>query len=102
MKIVAHYNRPSTFLLDPPSYRAASALNLTCEVEGVEGTELLYYEWTSACTGSCFTTGLYTKVASTPYLHSYDTGVHTCKVYDSLGCSGSADISINVVGMFLA
>ena len=38
---------------------------------------------------------------STPYLHSYDTGVHTCTVYDALGCAGNASITVNVVGKAL-
>ncbi len=98
VKIMAQYSPPLSFTLAPPSYRAASALTLTCEVEGVEDTVGLFYEWSSTCVGTCFTRGGVSKNVSTPYLHSYDTGVHTCMVYDVLGCTGSANITISVVG----
>ena len=42
--------------------------------------------------------GEVTATVSTPYLHSYDTGVHTCTVYDDQGCAGNASITVNVVG----
>ena len=35
---------------------------------------------------------------STPYLHSYDTGVHICTAYDDQGCAGNGSITVNVVG----
>ena len=94
---MAHYSPPSSFTLDPPSYRAASALTLACEVEGMESTEGVFYEWMSTCLGNCFVRGRVTGNVSTTFLHSYDSGVHTCTVYDSLGCTGSANITVNVV-----
>ena len=99
MKIVASYDAPSTFTLDPPSYRAASPLTLTCEVQGVDDYLGLYYQWSSTCSGNCFVRTGFQSVGtlSTPHLHSYDTGVHTCTVY-AFGIVGSASISINVVG----
>ena len=90
------YDPPASFTFEPPSYRAASALTLSCEVEGV--TSGLLYEWISVCAGNCFTRGKFSGRVSTPYLHSYDTGVHTCMVYDAQGYSGSASITVNVVG----
>ena len=101
IKISADYSPPLTFTLDPPSYRAASALTLACVVEDVDQTADFHYEWSSTCTGSCFVGGITTANVSTPYLHSYDTGVHTCTVYDVLGCVGNASIVVNVVGKLL-
>ena len=97
VKIVASYDPPSTFTGEPPSYRAASALTLTCTVEGLDSYVGLFYEWSSTCSGNCFTRGQTTRSVSTPYLHSYDTGFHTCMVYE-LDYTGNATISINVVG----
>ena len=96
--VTAEYDPPSSFTFEPPFYRAASALTLSCEVEGAEDTSGLFYEWTSTCSGNCFTRGGTAGRVSTPYLHSYDTGVHTCMVYDTLGCTGNANITVNVVG----
>ena len=93
VRIVAEYGPPSSFTGEPPSYRAASALTLSCEVEGGQ-----IYEWSSTCSGNCFTNGENTATVSTSYLHSYDTGVHTCTAYDDQGCAGNASITVNVVG----
>ena len=98
VKVVAEYDPPSSFTSEPPSYRAASALTLSCQVEGVDDHTGLFYEWSSTCSGNCFTRGGVTKKVSTPYIHSYDTGVHTCMVYDVKGCTGNASISVDVVG----
>ena len=98
VRVVAEYTPPSSFTGEPPSYRAASSLTLSCEVEGVEDP---YYEWSSTCSGSCFVRGSDATI-STPYLHFYDTGVHTCTVYDTvLGCAGNGSITVNVVGKAL-
>ena len=101
VRVVAEYDPPSSFTGEPPSYRAASALSLSCEVEGVDNILGLIYEWSSTCSGNCFTNGEDTATVSTPYLHSYDTGVHTCTVYDALGCAGNGSITVNVVGKAL-
>ena len=104
VRVTANYSRPSSFSLDPPSYRAASDLILSCQVESTNDGEHsdvevgLFYEWRSTCSGNCFVRGGSTKSISTPYLHSYDAGVHTCVVYDTLGCTGNASITVNVVG----
>ena len=98
IKISVDYSPPSSFTLAPPSYRAASALNLSCEVQNVDKTAMFYYEWTSTCSGRCFTGGALTANVSTIFLHSYDSGVHICTVHDDRGCVGSANITVNVVG----
>ncbi len=98
IKISVDYSPPLSFTLAPPSYRAASALTLTCEVENVDKTARFDYEWTSDCVGTCFVSNVFDANASTPFLHSSDSGVHTCSVYDGLGCIGSANITVNVVG----
>ena len=59
---------------------------------------VIYYEWTSTSSGSCFVRGRTTKIVSTRYLHSYDSGVHTCTVYDVQYSTGNASITVNVVG----
>ena len=101
MEIVVSYDIPSTFTLSPPSYRAASPLSLTCEVQGLDDYTGLLYDWSgSVCTGNCFSKLGTSKTVSTDYLHSYDTGVHTCMVYDTLGCAGNTSISIEVVGKY--
>ena len=93
VRVVAEYDPPSSFTGEPPSYRAASALTLSCEVEGVENP---YYEWSSTYSRSSFVGS--DATVSTPYLHSYDTGVHTCTVYDGQGCAGNGSITVNVTG----
>ena len=98
MKVVASYDPPHGFTLDPPSYRAASPLTLTCEVEGVSDYSGYFFQWSSTCSGQCFVQGKLTRSISTSYLHSYDAGVHTCGAYGALGYVGSANISVNVVG----
>ncbi len=98
VKISVDYSPPLSFSLTHPSYRAASALTLSCEVENADKTAELYYDWTSTCVSGCFVKNKISESVSTPYLHSYDSGVHTCTVYDDLGCAGNASITVNVVG----
>ena len=100
VKIVPTYTAPSSFSLSPPYYRAASSLSLSCEVEGVEDVSSLVHEWTSTCSGSCFTRGSSRRVSTLHGLRSIDSGVHTCTVYDVLGCSDTANITIKVVGEY--
>ena len=97
VEIVADYDPPSSFSRSPPFYQAGSALTLSCEVEEVDEVGAIY-EWTSTCSGNCFVRGGTTKTGSTHYLHSYDSGVHTCIVYDAQGYTGNATITVNVVG----
>ena len=98
--ISVNHTPPSTFDRPAPYYRAASPLSLTCAVDGVSG-EGVFYEWRSTCAGNCFAARQTSKMVTTQYLHSYDSGVHTCIVYDGLGCSGNASITVTVVGKSL-
>ena len=100
MSITVNYTPPSTFDRPAPFYRAASPLSLTCQVEGVSG-EGVFYEWRSTCVGNCFAASQTTNSVKSQYLHSYDSGVHMCIVYDGLGCSGNASVDINVVGKLI-
>ena len=59
--------------------------------------EEVIYEWASTCSGSCFVRGGTTKTVSTRYLHSYDSGVHTCAVHTH-SYTGNATIIVSVVG----
>ena len=98
VSITVTYTPPSTFDHPAPYYRAASPLSLTCEANGNSGA---FYSWTSNCSGSCFTMGQSTKTVSTPYLESFDSGMHTCTVYGINGETGSANVTVNVVGEFV-
>ena len=85
----------------PPYYRAASAVTLTCR--GVGATGRVRYYWTSTCS-SCFVPGGYYYSYSghsrtKSYLVSRDAGTHTCSAYsESYGISGSASTEMNVLG----
>ena len=95
VEIVVSYDPPSTFTLSPPSYRAASPLSLTCEVQGMQDYSAVFYQWTYPhYVTSLQNTGSGDTI-STPYLHSRDTGVYTCMVF---GIASSASITVNVVG----
>ena len=99
MKVVAVYNNPpSSSSLSPPLYQAASALSLSCEVERVNDEVGLLYQWSTTSSSYCFVRGVTTRIASTNCLHSYDSGEHTCTVYDELGCTGNASITVKVAG----
>lgn len=41
------------------------------------------------------------QTVSTHYLESSDSGVHTCTVYGINGETGSANVTVNVVGEFV-
>ena len=94
---MADYDPSSSFSRSPPFYRAASALTLSCEVEELDEVAVIY-EWTSTCSGNCFVRNGTNKTVSTRYLHSYDSGVHTCIVHNAQGYTGNTTITINVVG----
>ena len=88
----------------PPNYRAASPVTLTCRAVGVTGQ--IRYHWTSTCRSSCFVpySGSYeysygAVTRSRDFLRSYDAGTHRCYAYDSSqGISGSASTVMKVVG----
>ena len=86
----------------PPYYRAASAVTLTCRAVG--GTGQIRYRWTSNYCRNCF-------IPSATYFDRYravsrimnflrlrDAGTHTCSAFDSHGISGSASTVMNIVG----
>ena len=99
VSVTVSYTPPLDFDRPAPYYRAASPLSLTCEVEGANGElEGVFYEWRSTCIGNCFAARQTAKTVQTAYLHSYDTGLHTCIIYDGLGCSGNASTYVDVVG----
>ena len=87
----------------PPYYRAASAVTLTCRAVGATGR--IRYRWTSTCT-SCFVSGYNssyysysTHSISKSFLRSRDAGTHTCSAYDTnQGISGSGSTEMKVVG----
>ncbi len=96
VSVDVNYSAPGGFFLKPPYYRAASSLTLTCKVEGLQGA--LTYNWTSDCTGGCFTQGRTTQSVEKLALQSTDSGFHTCTVTDPGGCTGNATIEVKVVG----
>ena len=97
MTIDVDYSPPSDFTLQPPYYRAASSVNLTCNLEGLEGD--IFYNWTSTCSGNCFVvSGRSSRLMSKWALQSTDSGFHTCTVSDIGGCVGNATIEMKVVG----
>ena len=87
----------------PPNYRAASSVTLTCRAVGATGR--IRFLWSSTCS-SCFAIvpgGYYYSYSShsrsRSFLVSRDAGTHTCSAYDtSQGISGSASTVMKVVG----
>ena len=85
----------------PPYYRAASPVTLTCRAVGT--IDQIRYRWTSTCS-SCFVPGGYyysygSNSRSQSFLVSRDAGTHTCSAYDSSqGISGSASTVMKIVG----
>ena len=85
----------------PPYYRAASSVTLTCRAVGAIGQ--IRFFWSSTCS-SCFVPGSYyysygSHSISQSFLRSRDAGTHTCSVYDSSqGISGSASTVMKIVG----
>ena len=85
----------------PPYYRAASTVTLTCRAVGTSGQ--IRYLWTSTC-GSCFVPSGYDYSysgysRSQNMLVSRDAGNHTCSAYHtSQRISGSASTVMNIEG----
>ena len=84
----------------PPYYRAASGVTLTCRAVG--GTGQIRYIWSSTCS-SCIPGGWYYSSSghsrSRSFLAALDAGTHTCSAYDSgQGISGNTSIVMNIVG----
>ena len=88
---------PPDFVGGPNDYRAASAVSLTCQVEG-SGTTT--YLWSSTCTGpsgNCFVPGRTDQTLARGTLRSTDSGSHICTATRG-ALTGSATIEMNVVG----
>ena len=100
VSIIPTYTPPPDFVGGPSDFRAASAVTLTCEVEGATGAET--YLWTSTCTGpgsNCFVPGKTDQAISRTTLRSSDSGTHICTATLPItGLSGTATIEMNVVG----
>ncbi len=79
----------------PPNYRAASSVRLYCDVTGA--FRYTYYRWSSTCR-NCFASRARSSSISKTFLVASDEGVHTCTVTDRNGNSGSASITMNIVG----
>ena len=83
----------------PPNYRAASAVTLTCRAVGVTGT--IQYHWSSTCSSCFIPSSTYSRSSghsiTRSSLVSRDAGTHTCSAYDN-GISGSASTVMNIVG----
>ena len=86
----------------PPYYRTASAVTLTCTAVG--GTGQIRYIWSSTCDNCFVLSGTVYRgdnghSISDSLLTGRDAGTHTCSAYnDSLGISGSASTVMNVIG----
>ena len=78
--------------------QASSSINLTCVVQGISYPPYSY-QWTSSCSGNCFTLLGSTPTLTELTLHSIDSGNHTCAVIDAVGNSGTATTEIVVAGM---
>ena len=89
------YTPPSTFDHSTPYYRAGTPLTLFCNANIVGRA---FYHWTSNCSMNCFAKDKLNKIVSTGYLRSTDSGVHTCTVDGSKEETGSASVTVNVVG----
>ena len=94
--ISVSYNPPPGVVLGPNEYRAASGpVNVTCSVEGANGT--VRYQWSSTCR-NCVFKNLKSNSVFRAAVHSGDTGSHTCRATDGRSISGSDTINFHVVG----
>jgi len=85
----------------PPYYRAASGVTLTCRAVG--GTGQIRYIWSSTCSDCFIPNGTYFDSYGTvsriqDFLRLRDAGTHTCSAIDSHGFSESASIEMSIVG----
>ena len=77
-------------------YRAATTLNLTCQM--AEAVGIVAYQWRSTC-DNCFASANSTAQSIiSEQLLSSDTGTHTCNAMDSVGNTGIATFMMTVVG----
>ena len=100
MSITVNYTPPVTFDLPAPYYRAGSPISLICEVN-TYWVSVAFYQWSSSCSRNCFPLDIHEKVASTDYLQSSDSGLHTCEVHSVYGDVQSVNVTIDVVSKYL-
>ena len=82
---------PDVMDLGENEYRAASALTLTCMVEGASGT--VTYDWTTSFKNND------RQSITRKVLRPADTGTHTCTATDEDGGeTGMASVEVIVVG----
>ena len=92
------YNPPFDFTLpSPPYYRPASSVTLTCHVHNATGS--VSYQWSSTCS-SCFASSSTAQIVSETILKSNSAGVHTCRVTDSDGNTGSNNTEMRLIGEY--
>ena len=107
VSILDIYTPPLDVKLEKSEYRAASLLNLTCQVS--DSVETLSYYWQSTCREDCFLHGSNQITSHTisrenvfnsynVFLRSADAGTFTCVVCDARGNRGDASKEVNVVG----
>ena len=95
VNIRVSYTPPPEFIAGPNEYRAASGpVRVTCTAVG--GTGPVSYQWSSTCRDCPFLSATRSSVYLT-FVHSGDTGIHTCTAMDSK-IHGSRSIIFNVVG----
>ena len=96
VKIQVDYSPPSDFALEPPYYRVASSVKLTCYVH--ESAGHITYSWYSNCFGDCFAKEENNQSVSTLILQPADTGNYTCvaKECDWQGCNRTASDSVEM------
>ena len=84
----------------PPYYRAASHVTLTCRAVGASGQ--IRYRWTSTCSSCSVPGGYYYSNSGSSrnlILRSRNAGTHHCFAYDSVrGISGNASTVMNIIG----
>ena len=96
MKIQISYDPPFDFNLpNPPYYRPASSVALTCVAENA--IEPLQYSWSSTCSSCVFSDNSSNHI-SINILKSTDAGIHTCTVIDGAGSTGSAMTEMKLIG----
>ena len=90
------YNPPFDFTLpSPPYYCPASSVTLTCRAHNATGS--VSYQWSSTCS-SCFASRSRAQTISETILKSNSAGVHTCRVTDSDGNTGSNNTEMRLIG----
>ena len=90
------YNPPFDFTLpSPPYYRPASSVTLTCRAHHASGS--VSYQWSSTCS-SCFASSTTAQTISETILKSNSAGVHTCRVTDGDGNTGSNNTEMKLIG----